>query len=749
MNRSESTPAPRPIAGAGAEAFREFASLTGKGSRAVEAWFLGPRGENAEVLERLVVEAMRDHVYWRRNFHPMDPMHVTEAVKRSPEYLDALDRLGEGYAGLLAFLKKSVPFFSMRYQGHMNWETTLPGILGYFAAMLYNPNNVAFEGSTATTILELLVGDDLCRMLGYKVSGLDSDADAGAPPPWGHITCDGTVANIEAVWSSRNLKFYPLALRGALADGGALAAVRRQVLVTPAGSGHQVPLHELDSWSSINLRVDEVLGLPSAVARALGLNETEGARRVTEAVSPFTLQNLGLHGFWKKFFGEDDLHAPVVLVPGTKHYSFPKAAALLGLGSDNLFDVKVDTRARLDVDDLRKRLVVCARDKRPVLTVVAVMGSTEESSVDPLAEVLDLRDELRRTEGIDFAVHADAAFGGYHASVEREDFDMPEVNFAAAGEVRAPQTARLSSYARRHYAALARADSVTVDPHKSGYIPYPAGALCYRNSRMRSLVTFAAPVVYHGEAEPTVGIYGVEGSKPGAAVTAVYLSHRVIRPSKSGYGLILGRALYSVKRLYARLHTIGRGSPFYAVPLAPRPDTVPADRWDALLRYLGRPSEPPDEDVAGLVDEIGPDLNILTYAFNFRLPSGEPNPSLALANVYNDAIYRELSLKPFDDVGGQDMIVSTTNLDRAAYGDVFFREYATRLGTTETEGVAHVTVLRSVVMDPWVTERAEETGATTAASGRRVDFLDTLERALMRAAATAYERMRQTASWGY
>ena len=193
MSRSDSTPTPRPFTGLGVEEFRSFATLDGNGSRAVEAWFLGPRGENAEVLERLVVEAVRDQVYWRQNFHPMDPIHITEVVKRSPEYLDALDRLEEGYAGLLAFLKKSVPFFSMRYQGHMNWEVTIPGILGYFAAMLHNPNNVAFEGSTATTILEVLVGDDLCRMLGYKVPNLDQEVPEGTPPPWGHITFDVSI----------------------------------------------------------------------------------------------------------------------------------------------------------------------------------------------------------------------------------------------------------------------------------------------------------------------------------------------------------------------------------------------------------------------------------------------------------------------------------------------------------------------------------------------------------------------------
>ena len=39
----------------------------------LDACFLGPYGENDGLLEKLVVEFLRDHVYWRRNFHPEDP----------------------------------------------------------------------------------------------------------------------------------------------------------------------------------------------------------------------------------------------------------------------------------------------------------------------------------------------------------------------------------------------------------------------------------------------------------------------------------------------------------------------------------------------------------------------------------------------------------------------------------------------------------------------------------------------------
>ncbi|MEM9923123.1 MAG: hypothetical protein AAF915_05120 [Cyanobacteria bacterium P01_D01_bin.50] len=188
----------------------DILNIQEEGSNYLEAWFLGSKAENAEQFERLIVEAVRDQAFWRRNFHPDDSSRITEQIKQQPEYLHAIGSLKENFQFLLAFLKKSVPFFSMRYQGHMNWDTTMPAILGYFAAMLYNPNNVAFEGSTATTLLEMWVGDDLCRMLGYTIPD-ESEIENGAIRAWGHITCGGTIANIEAIWSARNLKFYPIA----------------------------------------------------------------------------------------------------------------------------------------------------------------------------------------------------------------------------------------------------------------------------------------------------------------------------------------------------------------------------------------------------------------------------------------------------------------------------------------------------------------------------------------------------------
>lgn len=92
--------------------------------------------------------------------------------------------------------KHSAPFWSPRYEGHMCTDMTVPGLLGYFMTMIYNPNNVAVEGSPLTTVIELEAGKQLSEMFGYNTN----PDDKTRPTSWGHITCDGTVANLESIW---------------------------------------------------------------------------------------------------------------------------------------------------------------------------------------------------------------------------------------------------------------------------------------------------------------------------------------------------------------------------------------------------------------------------------------------------------------------------------------------------------------------------------------------------------------------
>lgn len=57
---------------------KKLPAIKSAGKNSVPAWFLGTKGENADELERLIVEAIRDRAFWRRKYHPEDPTHITE-----------------------------------------------------------------------------------------------------------------------------------------------------------------------------------------------------------------------------------------------------------------------------------------------------------------------------------------------------------------------------------------------------------------------------------------------------------------------------------------------------------------------------------------------------------------------------------------------------------------------------------------------------------------------------------------------
>ena len=46
---------------------------------------------------------------------------------------------------------------------------------------------------------------------------------------------------------------------------------------------------------------------------------------------------------------------------------------------------------------------------------------------------------------------------------------------------------------------IRQADSITIDPHKAAYIPYPAGGLCYRDGRLRYLITWTNLIISRGQ----------------------------------------------------------------------------------------------------------------------------------------------------------------------------------------------------------------------------------------------------------
>lgn len=690
-------------------------------------WFLGPNAENLEVMEKLVVHALHRHANARRTYTQSDGRRDPDMTPGPfPVTGPTFDHMYRNLETITGALNGSIPLSSHRNQSHMYWDITMPGAVGYFAGMLFNQNNVAAEASPVTTGLEIGVARDLCRMLGFPRT---KDRE-----PWGHITCDGSVANLEAMWAARNLKYLPVALARAIRELPDLEKARHLSVTMP--DGREAFLLDLDIWELLNLDVDTALALQKRMVTECGV----AGEAVQAGIDTFSIAALGAAAFNAELLQGAVPAAPAIIIPATAHYSWKKAATILGLGTNSVHSVPVDLDGRMIVPDLHAALQRCLDEQRPVIQVVAVIGTTEEGAIDPLDEILELRARFARL-GLTFALHADAAWGGYFASMLRDPAEpQPDTSkqtreHTAFDDVPA---AALSPHAIRQYHALPQVDTVTLDPHKSGYIPYPAGSLCYRNQEMIYQVAYTAPVVFHDGDAPTVGVYGVEGSKPGAAAVGVSLSHASIPPDRRGYGRLLGRCIFNSKRFYAAVATLAApDDDFIVVPFNRLPaerdggTTAEIEKQRALIRktFIGISNEElrrrlgdgePESDLMKLFRSLGPDLTVCAYAFNFKWADGRLNDDLNLMNAFNKHLFDAMSIQTAtrdDAPPSQNFFVTSSQFPPDLYGRAFTDQFARRAGV---DPIPHepIRFLISTMQNPFVT--------ATAAGNFLPDLMDAL-----------------------
>lgn len=137
-----------------------------------------------------------------------------------------------------------------------------------------------------------------------------------------------------------------------------------------------------------------------------------------------------------------------VYVGEQAHASVRKAARVAGLAPDQIRVCASRDGLRLDPEAVR----LAAKEDRErgwrPMAVVAAAGTTNAGAVDPLGELADLARELGTW------LHVDAAYGGFFQLTER---------------------------GRAALDGIERADSITLDPHKSLFLPFGTGALLVRD----------------------------------------------------------------------------------------------------------------------------------------------------------------------------------------------------------------------------------------------------------------------------
>lgn len=200
------------------------------------------------------------------------------------------------------------------------------------------------------------------------------------------------------------------------------------------------------AWRSSPAAVTVEQTVVSWLARAIGCEGFTGS--LMGGGSAANLLGLTLAREAKAPANQHGVRPGTVYASKEAHASIPKAMALLGLGRENLRLVPVDAGFRMIPSELEKLL---QRDVAAGLTPIAVVGTAgtvATGAIDPLEPLAD----LARKYGAWF--HVDGAYGALAALA------LPE-----------------------RFAGLARADSLSLDPHKWLYMPVDCGCALFKDPR--------------------------------------------------------------------------------------------------------------------------------------------------------------------------------------------------------------------------------------------------------------------------
>jgi len=202
-----------------------------------------------------------------------------------------------------------------------------------------------------------------------------------------------------------------------------------------------------------------------------------------------------------------------VIVPASAHYSFDKAADLLGL---KMVKVGLNSSFQVDVEAVEKAV------NSNTIAIVGVAGTTGLGVVDPISEL----SEIAVKKGL--YLHVDAAFGGFVLPFLKElGFDVPDFDFLLAGVC-----------------------SITIDPHKMGLASIPAGGILFRDESLRKAVAWNVSYLAGGESEQATFV----GTRSGASVIAVWALLKHL--GKESYKRIVRSCMHLTQKLAREIQKI-------------------------------------------------------------------------------------------------------------------------------------------------------------------------------------------------
>ncbi|PMB52377.1 glutamate decarboxylase [Fischerella thermalis CCMEE 5201] len=206
----------------------------------------------------------------------------------------------------------------------------------------------------------------------------------------------------------------------------------------------------------------------------------------------------------------------VIIGSELMHFSFDKAADLMGISTKNLIRVQVDSNNRVDIQALRQTVADCREQNLHIIAIVGIAGTTDSGSVDPLEDIAEIAQE----NNVHF--HVDAAWGG------------PVI---------------FSRKHRHKLAGIEKADSVTIDGHKQLYLPMGIGMIFFRDPYLASSIEKQASYTMR-KGSFDLGKRALEGSRPGMAL---FLHAGLKLIGLRGYEFLIDEGIRKTQYMAARI----------------------------------------------------------------------------------------------------------------------------------------------------------------------------------------------------
>ncbi len=202
-----------------------------------------------------------------------------------------------------------------------------------------------------------------------------------------------------------------------------------------------------------------------------------------------------------------------VIVPASAHYSLDKAADLLGL---KLVRIKLNSRYQVNVEAVEEAVNL------NTVAIVGIAGTTGLGVVDPISKLSEIA--IRKN----LYLHVDAAFGGFVLPFLKElGSRVPDFDFSLPGVC-----------------------SITIDPHKMGLAPIPAGGILFRSRNLKKTVAWNISYLAGGKTEQATLV----GTRSGASAIAIWALLKHL--GKEGYKKIVRRCMRLTWKLAEEIQKI-------------------------------------------------------------------------------------------------------------------------------------------------------------------------------------------------